>query len=143
MNSCGTRLDVMAFASMDRHQHPCVVVVVEDEALIRMAAAYALEDAEYAVIEADCADKAVEILKREAASIHAVFTDVNMPGTMNGIELAHHVRRHWPHIGLLAASGRSTIGAAHLPRGSRFVSKPYDLDEVVRHISDLTPDHCP
>jgi DNA-binding NtrC family response regulator len=84
---------------------PCFVIVVDDEELIRLAAAYALEDASFAVIEASTVDEAVEILEREAANIHVVVTDVHMPGTMNGIELAHRVRRHWPHIGLVAASG--------------------------------------
>jgi two-component system, response regulator PdtaR len=121
---------------------PCVVIVVEDEALIRMAAVYALEDAEFAVLEAGNADEAIEILTHEAASIHVVFTDVRMPGTMDGIQLAHHVRQHWPHIGLIAASGHARRMAGRLPHGSRFVAKPYDLDDVVSHARDLTPNHC-
>jgi two-component system, response regulator PdtaR len=121
---------------------PCVVIVVDDEALIRLAATYALEDAKFAVIEASTADEAVEILEREAVNIHVVFTDVHMPGTMNGIELAQHVRRHWPHIGLVAASGRHKLRADQLPPGSRFVVKPYDLEDVVNHVRDLAPDEC-
>ena len=107
-----------------------------------MAAVYALEDAHFAVIEADTADEAVKVLEQEAANVHAVFTDVNMPGEMDGVGLAHHVRRHWPHIGLIAASGRHRLEEGHLPVGSRFVSKPYDLDEVVSHVRNLVPDEC-
>jgi two-component system, response regulator PdtaR len=124
--------------SVPGHQ-PCVVIVVEDEALIRMAAVFALEDADFAVIEASSADEAVEILEREAKHIHVVFTDVHMPGGMTGVELAHHVRRHWPRIGLLATSGRSRLRSDELPEGSRFIAKPYDLHEAVGHVRDLVP----
>jgi two-component system, response regulator PdtaR len=66
----------------------CFVVIVEDEALIRMSAVYALEDADYAVLEAATADEAIEILEHDAHKIHVVFTDVRMPGSMDGVELA-------------------------------------------------------
>jgi hypothetical protein len=65
-----------------------------------------------------------------------------MPGTMDGVDLAHHVRRHWPHIGLVAASGRHKLERRRLPAGSRFVAKPYDLDDVVGHVRDLVPEEC-
>jgi two-component system, response regulator PdtaR len=138
----GTTLGKHAFDTMETVTHPCVVIVVEDESLIRLAAAFAFEDAHFAVIEAGTADEAVEVLEREAEHIHAVFTDVNMPGTMNGVELAHHVRKHWPHIGLVAASGRHRLQTAELPAGSRFLGKPYNLDDVVGHVRDLVPDEC-
>lgn len=127
---------------MGNRTEPCVVIVVEDEALIRMSAVYALEDADFAVLEAGTADEAIEILEREADSIHVVFTDIRMPGSMDGVELAHHIRRHWPHIGLIAASGHARRLAARLPHGSRFVAKPYNLDEVVGHVRDLAPNEC-
>ena len=127
---------------MGNRTDPCVVIVVEDEALIRMSAVYALEDADFAVLEAATADEAIEILEHEAHSIHVVFTDVRMPGTMDGVALAHHVRRHWPHIGLIAASGHARNLAFRLPHGSRFVSKPYDLDEIIDHVRDLAPNDC-
>jgi DNA-binding NtrC family response regulator len=127
---------------MDQSHPICVVILVEDEALIRIAAAYALEDADFAVIEAGSADEAVKILEREAEHIHVVFTDVHMPGGMTGIDLAHHVRRHWPRIGLLATSGRSRLRSDELPAGSHFIAKPYDLDEAVNHVRELAPDHC-
>jgi DNA-binding NtrC family response regulator len=127
---------------MSRSPNLCVVIVVDDEALIRMAAKYALEDADFVAMEAGSAEEAIEILEHEADSIHVVFTDIRMPGDMNGVELARHVRRHWPHIGLIAASGHARLQPEGLPRGCRFVPKPYDLDEVVDHIRDLAPDDC-
>jgi CheY-like chemotaxis protein len=132
----------MAFGTMENRTEPCVVIVVEDEALIRMSAVYAFEDADFAVLEAGTADEAIEILEHEADSIHVVFTDVRMPGSMDGVELAHHIRQHWPHIGLIAASGHARRLAERLPHGSRFVAKPYDLDEVVSHVRELAPDAC-
>jgi DNA-binding NtrC family response regulator len=69
--------------------------------------------------------------------IHVVFTDVHMPGPMDGLVLAHHVRRHWPSIGLLVASGRGNVDARAMPEGSRFIPKPYHLDHVVHHIREL------
>ena len=80
------------------------------------------------------------ILEREAAGIHAVFTDVLMPGDMDGVALAKHVRQHWPHIGLVATSGHTQLKPRRLPHGSRFVAKPYNVTEVVGHVRDLTPD---
>ncbi len=127
---------------MSNSRNLCVVIVVDDEALIRMAAKYALEDADFVAMEAGSAEEAIEILEHEADSIHVVFTDIRMPGDMNGVELARHVRRHWPHIGLIAASGHARLQPEGLPRGCRFVPKPYDLDEVVDHIRDLAPDDC-
>jgi len=127
---------------MENRTEPCVVIVVEDEALIRMSAVYALEDADFSVLEASTADEAIEILEHEADSIHVVFTDVRMPGSMDGVELAHHIRRHRPHIGLIAASGHARRLADRLPHGSRFVVKPYDIDEVVEHVRDLAPNEC-
>jgi DNA-binding NtrC family response regulator len=120
----------------------CVVIVVDDEAIIRMAMSYALEDEDFLPLEAGSAEEAIAILEREAASIHVVFTDVRMPGDMDGVELARHVRRHWPHIGLIAASGHSRLRPQGLPSGCRFVTKPYDLHDVVGQIRELTPDDC-
>jgi DNA-binding NtrC family response regulator len=107
-----------------------------------MAAKYALEDADFIAMEAGNAEEAIKILEREAASIQVVFTDIRMPGALDGVQLARHVRRHWPHIGLIAASGHARLKPEGLPRGCRFIAKPYDLDEVVDHVRDLAPDGC-
>ncbi len=123
---------------MSKILRPFIVIIVEDEPMILMAAAYELQDADFVVIEAGTADEALKILESDAPKIHVVFTDVHMPGVMDGIALAHHVRHHWPHIGLLVASGQSRPRRHDLPEDCRFVAKPYDLDEVVGHIRELT-----
>lgn len=74
-----------------------IVLVVEDEALIRLDAVHMIEDAGYEVVEAANADEAIRILEQHR-EIHVVFTDVNMPGSMDGLKLAHAIRNRWPHI---------------------------------------------
>jgi CheY-like chemotaxis protein len=113
------------------------IIIVEDEPLVLLAASHELQDADFDVIEAGTADEALKILETDAATIHAIFTDVHMPGAMDGIQLAHHVRRHWPHIGLLVASGLSRPHYGDLRLDCRFVAKPYNLGEVVGHIREL------
>jgi two-component system, response regulator PdtaR len=115
-----------------------VVIVVEDEIMIRLPVVSALEAADFEVIEARHASEALAILESEAVRVHVVFTDVPMPGPMDGLMLANQVRRHWPSIGLLVASGRGNVDAGALPEGSRFITKPYHLGRVVHHIRELT-----
>jgi DNA-binding NtrC family response regulator len=119
-------------------QRVVVVIVVEDEIFIRLTVVTALEAADFEVIEAGHAGEALAILEREAVRVHVVFTDVHMPGPMNGLMLAHHVRRHWPRIGLLVTSGGDIVDAGAMPQGSRFLQKPYRLDHVVHHVRELT-----
>jgi len=114
-----------------------VVLLVEDEALIRMCAGEALADAGFTVTEAGHAHEAIEILERDHDAIRVVFTDVQMPGTVNGVGLAHHVRHHWPRIGLLIVSAQPRPALGELPAGARFLGKPYKLDHAVRHVRQL------
>ncbi len=113
-----------------------VVVLAEDEPLIRLAAAQALQAEGFDVMEAGHAEDALTILATHAADIHVLFTDVQMPGTMDGVALAHHTARSWPWIGLLIASGGPQLDRA-LPTASRFLAKPYDHDHVASHIREL------
>jgi CheY-like chemotaxis protein len=89
------------------------------------------------VVEAPTANDALAILKQRHLSIHVLFTDVHMPGGMDGLSLAHHARQHWPWIGILIVSGKARLSQSDLPAGSRFLSKPYDSDHVVKHIREL------
>ena len=114
-----------------------VVVVAEDDLLIRMMAVDALTDAGFVVIEAVQAAEALKILSVQADAVQALFTDIHMPGGMTGLELAHHVRSEWPWIALLVASGNSWPSPEALPAGSRFLPKPYDPDHVVQHVREL------
>ena len=72
------------------------VLIVEDKTIIRLCLIDAFSDAGFRVSDASDADEAIDILRREASRIHVIFTDVNMPGQRNGMELVHYVRQHWP-----------------------------------------------
>ncbi len=116
---------------------PRIIIVVEDEVIIRMIVAEALTEAGFHVIEVEHADAALIVLRSSASDIRAIFTDVHMPGSMNGLELAQHASQHWPWIALLVASGKAQPHAAEMPAGSRFLPKPYRPAHVVTHIQEL------
>ena len=114
-----------------------VVLIVEDEALLRMNAAEMIADAGFEVAEAANADEAIAILEARP-NIHVVFTDVQMPGSMDGLKLARFVRGRWPPIKIVATSGFVRVGDQDLPEGSRFVTKPYMAAEIVATLRELT-----
>ncbi len=114
-----------------------VVIVVEDEMLIRMSTAEDFSDAGFEVLEAENVQAALIILEAEASRLHVLFTDVHMPGELTGVHLAHHARKHWPWIGLLVTSGQPKPADNDLPEGCRFIAKPYDAGDVVQHVRDL------
>jgi DNA-binding NtrC family response regulator len=101
-----------------------VVLLVEDEFLVRMAAADALEDAGFEVIETANAQAAQEVLSSRD-DIRVLFTDVKMPGPMDGLELASLVRRCWPHIRVVITSGHLKPETDSLPEDAVFIAKPY------------------
>ena len=106
-------------------QQPPVVLVVEDEFLIRMGIVGELEDAGFTVLEAANADAAIVLLQTNP-SISLMFTDIDMPGGMNGLKLAEAVRSRWPPIKIIVTSGQIELSAADLPEGGRFFAKPYN-----------------
>src|SRR5436190_230748 len=101
-----------------------IVLIVEDERLIRSTAVDMVEEAGFEAIEASDADEAIRILESRT-DIRAVFTDVNMPGSMDGLKLARVVRNRWPPVALIVTSGRSNVPEPDLPEGGRFLPKPY------------------
>lgn len=101
-----------------------VVLVVEDEGLVRLMAVDMLEDEGFSVIEAATADAAWVILEARD-DISVLFTDVEMPGTMNGLDLASHVAERWPHIRLVITSGRVMLSNMAVPNHGQFLAKPY------------------
>ena len=115
---------------------PCAVLVVEDDAILRLHALDIVEEAGFTAIEAKNADEAITILENRS-DIVLLFTDVNMPGSMDGLGLAHHTRRHWPWIGLMLASGLKRPEAADMPHGSRFLAKPYSPSHLVQGVREL------
>jgi CheY-like chemotaxis protein len=120
-----------------------VVLVVEDNLVILMGAVDSLVVAGFEALGAGSADEAIRILEGRA-DIHLVFTDVGMPGTMDGIKLAHYIRDRWPAVKLIVTSGKITVDRGHLPVGARFFSKPYNDSAVVEAmIAMLSETNCP
>ena len=113
-----------------------VVLVVEDEWLVRFHAIEMLDEAGFVALEASNADEAVAILESRA-DIRVVFTDIDMPGSMDGLKLARAVRDRWPPIKIIVTSGHRSASTADLPEGGQFFGKPYDLGEVTRTIRQL------
>ena len=114
-----------------------VVLIVEDDLLIRLNAAEIIEEAEFAVVEAANADEAIEILETRS-DITVLFTDIQMPGSMDGLKLAAAVKGRWPPIKIVATSGRVNVRADELPRGGRFLAKPYNTNELTDTLRELT-----
>lgn len=106
------------------------VLVVEDESLIRMAIADSLEENGFTVIEAADANQALEQLERHP-SITIVFTDVNMPGSIDGIRLAKAVRDRWPPVRIYVTSGHRRVDESELPNEAVFIPKPYNPDSLI------------
>jgi CheY-like chemotaxis protein len=114
-----------------------VVIVIEDEPLIRMVLVEALLEDGFGVLEAAHAREAISILDIEATRVHALFTDVHMPGDLDGVALTHHARNHWPWLSLLVTSGQANPTADTMPEGTRFISKPYEFTNVIQHIREM------
>lgn len=100
------------------------LLVVEDEILLRLDFAELAQAAGFETVEASTADEAIEILSVRD-DVKVVFTDIRMPGTMDGIGLAHHVRDRWPPTIIVICSGNEPPPAESLPSKVRFVSKPF------------------
>lgn len=107
-----------------------VVLVVEDDPLTLMATAADLRAAGFIVVEAANSNDAIEVLITND-TIAALFTDVQMPGAMDGLELARHVHGRWPLIKVIVTSGDRQFGSADLLPGDHFLPKPYSHDELV------------
>lgn len=116
--------------SAKRSLDASVVLVVEDDDLVRFCAVEMLEDAGFSIVEARHADEAWFIL-HERSDIGALFTDVDMPGSMCGITLAGRVHESWPDIRLVVTSGRRRFAQEDIPDHGLFVLKPYSADQVV------------
>jgi CheY-like chemotaxis protein len=113
-----------------------VILIVEDELLIRMNAVEMIEEAGYDVIEATNADEAIAILEARL-DIRVVFTDIQMPGAMDGLKLAAAVRHRWPPIKIVATSGHHAIRDGELPVGSAFLQKPYNAATLGRVLNEM------
>ena len=112
-----------------------LILVVDDDILERMGASDMFADAGYRVLEAGDADEALRLFETNA-DIRLLFTDVSMPGSMSGSDLAHRVAERWPTVGIIVASGRPRPES--LPLNSRFHGKPYEPTAVLRQAKEMT-----
>ena len=111
-----------------------IALVVEDEPLIMMEAVDILEAEGFEVFEAWSADKALALLEGRGP-VQVLFTDVHMPGSMNGFGLAREVKRRWPETAVIVCSGHVKPGPDDMPAGARFIDKPFSsrlVTETVR-----------
>jgi CheY-like chemotaxis protein len=113
-----------------------VVLIVEDELLIRLYAADMLEEAGYRVIEASNADEAIKFLETRT-DIRFIFTDIDMPGSMDGLKLAAAVRDRWPPVKIIVTSGHRFPKESDMPAGGRFLPKPYQSSDIVGALEAL------
>jgi CheY-like chemotaxis protein len=113
-----------------------VILIVEDDPFLRMLAVEFVNEAGFETREAGNADQAIAILE-SGSGIGVLFTDINMPGSMDGLKLALMVSSRWPAIGILIASGHVLLPLADLPPNGRFLGKPYRAEAMVAELHSL------
>jgi CheY-like chemotaxis protein len=122
--------------ALDHSGIPQIVLVVEDEMLLRMRVVDMVQDAGYISVEAVDADEAFAILQSRS-DIALLFTDIQMPGSMNGLQLAHAVHMRWPPIKIILASGQLQLSRSDIPPDSRFFGKPLKSGEMIAEMQDM------
>jgi two-component system, response regulator PdtaR len=120
---------------MTKTSHP-LAIVVDDEELLRMFAAGLLEDHGFEVIEAEDAAAALREFESHP-DVRLLFTDIQMPGTPNGMDLAREVHARWPNVLLVITSGQARPRKAEIPDDGRFIGKPYCAVELFNEVDDL------
>jgi two-component sensor histidine kinase/CheY-like chemotaxis protein len=112
------------------------VLIVEDEMMLRMRAVDIVEDAGFCPVEAVNADEAFSILESRS-DISLLFTDIQMPGSMDGLKLAHAVHDRWPAIKIILVSGQVKPSDAERPADSRFFGKPLGVEQMIRELREM------
>jgi CheY-like chemotaxis protein len=112
------------------------VLVVEDDEMLRMCAAIVVADAGFTAVEAANADEAVAILESRS-DIALLFTDIQMPGSMDGLGLARTVHDRWPAIKIILVSGRVELSERDRPANSRFFQKPFATKQIIEGLQDM------
>lgn len=112
-------------------------LIVDDEPLVRMDMADLIRENGYDAWEAASTSEALGILERAGDAFVGLITDVNMPGTRNGMVLANHVRTIWPHIRVIVVSAGRKPFAGELPEDTRFIPKPWRPEQVMTAIGAL------
>ena len=122
-------------AETDPHTQP-VVLVAEDEELIRLWAADVLQENGFSVVEAANAEAAMRVLETRP-EVRLLFTDIHMPGAFDGMELARRVHDRWPHVQLVVTSGKIEPRPDEIPDEGRFLAKPYRAEQLVEQVLEM------
>ena len=112
------------------------VLVVEDEMILRMRAVDIVEDAGFCPIEAINADEAISVLESRS-DISLLLTDIQMPGSIDGLKLAHAVHERWPSIKIILVSGQVKPSEAERPADSRFFGKPLSVEQMITELQAM------
>ena len=112
------------------------VLVVEDDEVLRMCAAEVATDAGFSPVEAANADEAFAILENRS-DIALLFTDIQMPGSMDGLDLARTVHDRWPAIKIILVSGRVELSEHERPVNSRFFQKPFTMKQIIEGLQEM------
>jgi two-component sensor histidine kinase/ActR/RegA family two-component response regulator len=115
---------------------PINVLVVEDELVLRLRAVDIVEDAGFSAVEAVNADEALLILESRS-DIALLFTDIQMPGSLDGLKLAHAVHKRWPEIKIILVSGQVKLSDAEKPADSRFFGKPIEVKQMIAELQEM------
>jgi two-component sensor histidine kinase/FixJ family two-component response regulator len=113
-----------------------IVLIVEDEMVLRMRAVDIVEDAGFLAVEAVSADEAIQVLETRD-DISLLFTDIQMPGSMDGLKLAYAVHTRWPHIKIILVSGEVAVTDADKPTDSRFFPKPLEIQQMILELQQM------
>jgi DNA-binding NtrC family response regulator len=122
--------------AQSRSKKPSVILIVEDEVMVRMHLADLLTEAGYRIIAMANADHAMAVIGARP-DIELLFTDIVLPGAIDGCTLARAVNQRWPQIGLLVASGKTQPSPGELPDRAHFIAKPYSRSDLLPKIEEL------
>ena len=118
------------------HQSAGLALVAEDEPVIRMDFARVLSDFGFRVLEVGSADTALTYLEAHP-EVDFLFTDVDMPGSLDGVGLAEEVERRWPHVSVVVCSGKDSVSQTMMPGSARFLAKPFSTDAISRIMHEM------
>lgn len=117
-------------------------LVVDDDPLLRMDVAELLEQTGFRTMEADSGDAALAVLEQHHLDIVLLFSDVDMPGALNGFALAREASVRWPYVAIVIASGRLEPADGEMPEGACFIGKPFSAETVHGHLKEILADDC-